>query len=184
MSKLRQGVPVVHKVQDCNIKVTKIELQSLYYDHFRNNTLGKKINPLIPSIHVCLNGTVFTNSLGTGFNPRSSHIKDSMVLDTYWLIRYGSRVKCSSPRKGVAPSSTSRRIQKVAFGSPLTTVANFTYLFFYYNDGFKHWIKKSNKSGVIDYIILNSKILWSIGYFYGICLVQNHICTCLWRSKS
>ena len=47
------------------------------------------------------------------------------------IIRYGSRVKWSNPGKGVAPSPTpwcSKAIEKGAFGSPSTMVANFTYL--------------------------------------------------------
>ena len=43
------------------------------------------------------------------------------------IIRYGSRVKWSNSGKGVAPSPTPRCIEKGAFGSPSTKVANFTY---------------------------------------------------------
>ena len=32
----------------CDIVVIKFELQSRYYVHFRINTLGKVMNPLIP----------------------------------------------------------------------------------------------------------------------------------------
>ena len=32
---------------DCNLEVNKFELQSRYYVHFRTNTLGKGMNPLI-----------------------------------------------------------------------------------------------------------------------------------------
>ena len=35
------------KVMDCGIVVRKFELQSRYYVHFRANTLGKGMNPLI-----------------------------------------------------------------------------------------------------------------------------------------
>ena len=47
-----------------------------------------------------------------GFNPRSSHTKDSKKWYlmppclTLSIIRYGSRVKWVNPRKGVAPSPT------------------------------------------------------------------------------
>ena len=65
-----------------------------------------------------------------GFNPRSSRAKDfkkwcliSPSL-TLRIIRYVSRVKWSNPKKGVVA------IEKGAFGSPSTTVANFTFLFF------------------------------------------------------
>ena len=44
---------------------------------------------------------------------------------TLSIIRYGSRVKCSNPGKGVAPFPTA--IEKRAFESPSTKVANFTY---------------------------------------------------------
>ena len=32
---------------DCGIVVSEFELQSRYYVHFRTNTLGKSMNPLI-----------------------------------------------------------------------------------------------------------------------------------------
>ena len=67
--------------------------------------------------------------------PGLSHIKSS---NKKWylippclslsIIRYGSRIKWRNPRKGVVPFPTSRCCSywKGAFGSPLTTVANFT----------------------------------------------------------
>ena len=45
---------------------------------------------------------------------------------TLSIIRYRSRVKWSNPGKRVAPSPTP--IERGGFGSPSTTVANFTYL--------------------------------------------------------
>ena len=38
---------VMVKAMDCGIVVSKFELQSRYYIHFRANTLGKSMNPLI-----------------------------------------------------------------------------------------------------------------------------------------
>ena len=38
---------VMVKALDCGIVVSKFELQSRYYVHFRTNTLGKGMNPLI-----------------------------------------------------------------------------------------------------------------------------------------
>ena len=38
---------VMVKVMDCGIVVSEFELQSRYYVHFRANTLGKGMNPLI-----------------------------------------------------------------------------------------------------------------------------------------
>ena len=35
------------KVMDCGIIVSEFVLQSRYYVHFRANTLGKDVNPLI-----------------------------------------------------------------------------------------------------------------------------------------
>ena len=35
------------KVTDCGIVVSEFEFQSHYYVHFRTNTLGKGMNPLI-----------------------------------------------------------------------------------------------------------------------------------------
>ena len=35
------------KAMDCGIVVRVLELQSHYYVHFRTNTLGKGMNPLI-----------------------------------------------------------------------------------------------------------------------------------------
>ena len=39
---------IVANVLDCDIVVSKFELQSLYYVHFRTNTLRKGMDPLIP----------------------------------------------------------------------------------------------------------------------------------------
>ena len=38
---------VMVKVMDCRIVVSKFKFQLRYYDHFRTNTLGKGMNPLI-----------------------------------------------------------------------------------------------------------------------------------------
>ena len=38
---------VMVKAMDCGIVVREFVLQSLYYVHFRANTLGKGMNPLI-----------------------------------------------------------------------------------------------------------------------------------------
>ena len=38
---------VMVKVTDCGIVVREFVLQSRYYVHFRTNTLGKGMNPLI-----------------------------------------------------------------------------------------------------------------------------------------
>ena len=38
---------VMVKAMDCGIVVSELELQSRYYVHFRANTLGKGMNPLI-----------------------------------------------------------------------------------------------------------------------------------------
>ena len=38
---------VMVKVMDCGIVVSEFVLQSRYYIHFRTNTLGKRMNPLI-----------------------------------------------------------------------------------------------------------------------------------------
>ena len=44
-----RGCPrgVMVKAMDCGIVVREFELQSRYYAHFRANTLGKGMNPLI-----------------------------------------------------------------------------------------------------------------------------------------
>ena len=36
------------KAMDCGIVIREFELQSRYYVHFRANTLGKGMNPVIP----------------------------------------------------------------------------------------------------------------------------------------
>ena len=42
---------IMVKVMDCEIVANEFELQLRYYIHFRTNTLGKGMNPLIlPSI--------------------------------------------------------------------------------------------------------------------------------------
>ena len=38
---------VMVEAMDCGIVVSEFELQSRYYVHFRTNTLGKGMNPLI-----------------------------------------------------------------------------------------------------------------------------------------
>ena len=38
---------VMIKVMDCRIVISEFVLQSRYYVHFRTNTLGKGMNPLI-----------------------------------------------------------------------------------------------------------------------------------------
>ena len=51
LPKYHRGVSprgVVANVFNCHIVVSKFELQSRYYAHFRTNTLEKGINPLIP----------------------------------------------------------------------------------------------------------------------------------------
>ena len=71
---------------------------------------------------------------GPGFNPRSSHTKDSKtVLDATLLntqyYKVTIKVKWSNPGKGVAPSPDIGvvDIEKGAFRSPSTTVANFIF---------------------------------------------------------
>ena len=39
---------VIVKAMDSGIEASEFELQSCYYVHFRTNTLGKGMNPLIP----------------------------------------------------------------------------------------------------------------------------------------
>ena len=39
------------KVQNCGLKVHEFEPESSYYVHFRTNTLGKGMNPLISPLH-------------------------------------------------------------------------------------------------------------------------------------
>ena len=43
-----QTQDVITKVLDCCLELSELELQSHYYIHFRTNTIGKGINPLIP----------------------------------------------------------------------------------------------------------------------------------------
>ena len=43
---------VMVKAMDCGIVVSEFELQSRYYVHFRANTLGKGMNPLILQLWV------------------------------------------------------------------------------------------------------------------------------------
>ena len=44
---LRLPRSVIVKAMDCGIVVSEFELQSRYYVHFRANTLGKCMKPLI-----------------------------------------------------------------------------------------------------------------------------------------
>ena len=77
---------------------------------------------------------VFTNGPGDlGFSPKSSHTKDSKsgTCLTLSTIRWGSRVKWSYPENEVAPSPTIGVvvIEKGAFGSASTKVANYTFTY-------------------------------------------------------
>ena len=49
MYKRMRGCPcgVMVKAMDCGIVVTEFVPQSCYYIHFRSDTLGKSMNPLI-----------------------------------------------------------------------------------------------------------------------------------------
>ena len=38
---------VISKVQNCDLEVSRFELQTRYYIHFRTNTLDKVMNPII-----------------------------------------------------------------------------------------------------------------------------------------
>ena len=46
---------VMVKAMDCGTVVSEFVLQSRYYVHFRANTLGKGMNPLIPKVYMPLN---------------------------------------------------------------------------------------------------------------------------------
>ena len=64
-----------------------------------------------------------------GFNPSSSHTKtQKIVLDAALLNTQNYKVKWSNAGNGVAPSLNFgvEAIEKDAFGSPSTTVTNFT----------------------------------------------------------
>ena len=41
---------VMAKMQNCNITVSRFELQQRYYVHFRINSLGEDMNPLITPV--------------------------------------------------------------------------------------------------------------------------------------
>ena len=77
-------------------------------------------------------GRIFTN--GPGFNPRSSHTKNSkIVLDASLLnfqhYKVWTNGKWSNPWKGVVPSPLPRvvTIEKKAFRSPSTPVGQLIY---------------------------------------------------------
>ena len=84
---------------------------------------------------------------------------------TLSIIRYGWRVKWVNPEKGVAPSPTPSvvAIEKGAFRSFLTTVANFTYL----------W--KSEQETIVNVIYTNSNVItigsWMV-YLAVKCIVR------------
>ena len=73
-----------------------------------------------------------------GFNPRSSHTKDSkMILDFFFLsiqhykVRIKGKVEQSREWSRTLPYTRVVAIEKGAFGSPSTMVANFTFTFTY-----------------------------------------------------
>ena len=86
---------------------------------------------------ICIMVRVLVN--GPGFNPRSSHTKDSMKLYlmllclTFSIIKYGSRVSESIQRKEQRPPLNLGvvAIEKRAFRSPSTTVGQCIYIYIY-----------------------------------------------------
>ena len=60
-------------------------------------------------MYVCV---VFANGLGDCYNPRLTHIKTQKMLlcVTLSIIRYGSKIKWSNPRKWVAPSPNEKEV--------------------------------------------------------------------------
>ena len=54
------------KAMDCGIVVSEFVLQSLYYVHFRANTLGKGMNPLSSQLWVKIVPLLFFEENGFG----------------------------------------------------------------------------------------------------------------------
>ena len=85
-------------------------------------------------IYTGLVGRVFTHSLrDCGLIPGrvKRKLKKRYIIPpciTLSFIRYVSRVKWSNPGNGVAPSPGVAAIEKGFFGSPSTTVTNFTFI--------------------------------------------------------
>ena len=59
LSTREKSLGVVAKVLDCSLEVSKIELQSGYYVHFRTNKLEKEYNHQYPSSYGLNNITAF-----------------------------------------------------------------------------------------------------------------------------
>ena len=100
---------VIVKVLDCRIMVSEFELQSRYYVHFRTNTLGKGMNPVILLAMGYIVPLLFfwVQSLVESYQRllKWCLIPPCLTLSN---IRYVSRVKWINPWKGEAPSHTPR----------------------------------------------------------------------------
>ena len=75
------------KAMDCGIVVSEFELQSRYYFHFRSNTLGKGMNPLILILSDLLDFHMIDN-LSIAFHPFAKHMLASLSVDEMLLLRY------------------------------------------------------------------------------------------------
>ena len=77
-------------------------------------------------------GSVRQWSRRLGFNPGSSHTKDSKkatLLNTqHFKVRIKGKVEQTRERSSALPCTFVVAIEKEVNGSPSTTVANFTYL--------------------------------------------------------
>ena len=88
---------------DCDIIISELKLQLYSYIYFWTNTLGKSMNSLIPPVCQWPGRP--------GFNPRSSHTKDSkkMVLDAtllntqHYKVRTKDKVEQSRERSNALP---------------------------------------------------------------------------------
>ena len=73
---LKESPGVVANELDCNILVNEFEPQLRYYVHFRTNTLGKDMSPLIPPAVVWIADLLSFNKNSIGIKwPRNVDMK-------------------------------------------------------------------------------------------------------------
>ena len=102
---------VMVKAMDCRIVEIEFVLQSRYYVHFRANTLGKGMNPLIlPAITFTFgdkadNQTILVNSSSQGGCPRGVRVKamDCGIVVSEFVLqsRYYVHFRANTLGKGM-----------------------------------------------------------------------------------
>ena len=99
-----RGVMVI--AIDCGVVVREFILQSRYYVHFRANTHGKGMNPLIlPAVRVFANGPGDLGSIPGRVIPKTLKMElDTTLLNTqHYKVRFKGKVEQSREWSSALP---------------------------------------------------------------------------------